>query len=429
MVVGLGALGSFALRELAHRGLRPLGLDRYHPPHTLGSSHGRTRIIRAAYFEHPLYVPLVQHAWKEWHALESQSGTTLFRRVGALMVGDPDGEVIRGTLASARLHGIPHRRLSARELRIEVPRLRVPAEQVAIYEEGAGVLFPERAIEAALADARSHGAEVRTGTEVTDWVADDEGVTLTTSDQVVRARRAVLAAGPWLGEVAALGGGSLASPPQVERQVSLWFESRPLPPLDAGDPPRPPNLISPDPDRLPVVLWEFKPNRHVYLIPDLGDGIKAALHHGGEIVHPDTVSRQVEDGEEEVVRSLLDRLVPGVVGRRLDASVCLYSNTPDRHFLVGPHPAFPQVTVLGGGSGHAFKFAPALGQRVADLVQGSRSAHDLGAVEAAPWGHGPPPTDPDGGATPVRPILSPDPRKVEGSSPDPFSPVRFEIPS
>ncbi len=374
MVVGLGALGSFTLRELARRGLRVLGLDRHHPPHTLGSSHGRTRIIRAAYFEHPLYVPLVQDAWQEWHALESRAGTELFRRVGALMVGNPQGEVIRGTLASARLHGIAHRVLSARELRTEVPRLRIPRDQVAVYEEGAGILFPERAVEAALTDARHRGAEVRTGTAVTNWVADDGGVTVRTPDGTVRARTAILAAGPWMADVAALGGATLASPPQVERQASFWFETLPLPPLDNGDPPRSPNLISPDPDRLPVVLWEFESNRYVYLIPDQGDGIKAALHHDGETVHPDTVSRVVEDREEEMVRSLLNRLVPGMVGPRSDASVCLYSNTEDGHFLVGPHPAFPRVMLLGGGSGHAFKFAPALGKRVAELVEGVDAA-------------------------------------------------------
>jgi sarcosine oxidase len=369
VVVGLGALGALTLRELARRKVRALGLDRHHPPHPQGSSHGRTRIIRAAYFEHPLYVPLVREAWDQWEELEKEVGSKLFQRTGALMVGDGQGSVIQGTLASARLHGIPHRVLSSRELRTEVPRLRIPQNHEAVYEEGAGVLFPERAIEAALESARRQGAAIRSGQELRSWVADGEGVTLITGHDVIRARTLILAPGPWMQDALALGGAPLLSL-EVERQVSFWFDRNSLPPLRNGGPLRSPELIAQDADDLPVVLWEFEPGRYVYLIPDIGDGMKAALHHGGERVHPDWVRRGVEPEEENAVRSLLNRLVPGVAGSRREASVCLYTNTPDGHFLAGRHPGFPRVLLLGGGSGHAFKFAPALATRMVDIMAG-----------------------------------------------------------
>jgi sarcosine oxidase len=389
-VVGLGALGAFTLRELARRGVRTLGIDRHHPPHTHGSSHGRTRIIRSAYFENPLYVPLVREAWSDWLELEREARVELLRCTGALMVGAGDGEVIRGTLASAQLHGIPNRVVSARELRKEVPRLRIPRDHLAVFEKEAGVLFPERAIEAALRSARAAGARIRTGTELQGWVADEDGVTLTVGGEVIRARNAVLAAGPWMPDVVAMGGSGLPRPLEVERQVSFWFETQALPPLDGGTLHRSPELISPDPDGLPVVLWEFEPGRYVYLVPDLGQGLKAAIHHEGEIGHPDELSRETTAQERQAVRSLLNRLIPGVTGDCSRASVCLYTNTPDRHFLVGAHPSFRRVFLVGGGSGHAFKFAPALGRRVADLMEGKpvalprRTAEGKGSDPFAP---------------------------------------------
>ncbi len=311
----------------------------------------------------------MQEAWDQWKELGRETGTELFQRTGALMVGNGKGSVIQGTLASARLHGIPHRVLSSRELRTEVPRLRVPQDHTAVYEEGAGVLFPEQAIEAALKSARRHGAQIRGGQELRNWVADGEGVTLTTAHDVVRTRTLILAPGPWLQDALALGGTPLCGL-EVERQVSFWFDRPPLPPLRNGGPLRSRELIAQDPDDLPVVLWEFERGRYVYLIPDVGDGMKAALHHDGEKVHPDGVRREVEPEEEEAVRSLLNRLVPCVAGSRRQASVCLYTNTADGHFLAGRHPVFPRVLLLGGGSGHAFKFAPALATRMVDIMAG-----------------------------------------------------------
>jgi sarcosine oxidase len=222
-VVGLGGLGAFALRALARRGLNVAGFDRLSPPHPFGSSHGRTRILREAYFEHPLYVPLVRQALQGWHALEEESGARLFRRTGALMVGPPSGTVIPGTLASARTHGVPHRLLDGAEAARAFPGLAPAPGDAVVHEGGAGVLHPEGAIEAALRSAEGHGARVLRDVEVT--VGAGGRVVLPGG---VEAERVVLALGPWLPAFL----GHEASPLLVERQVSFWFELLgPVPPV------------------------------------------------------------------------------------------------------------------------------------------------------------------------------------------------------
>lgn len=355
-VVGLGGLGAFALRALARRGLRVAGFDRLDPPHPFGSSHGRTRILREAYFEHPLYVPLVRQALEGWHALEEESGARLFRRTGALMVGPPGGTVIPGTLASARAHGVPHRLLLAEEAARAFPGLAPAPEDAVVHEEGAGVLHPEGAIEAALRSAEAHGARVFRDAEAT--VGAGGRVILPGG---VEAERVVLALGPWL--PAFLGS---ASPRlHVERQISFWFE-----------------LLGPVP---PVGLHEYAPGRFFYWIaepdgpyepydPAGGPGlVKAALHHEGAAVSsPDALDRTASPADEARLRPLVERLLTGRIGAVRRVSVCQYTNTQDGNFLVGPAPHDPRTLLLGGGSGHAFKFAPALGERVAEWVVGAR---------------------------------------------------------
>jgi len=346
IVVGLGAFGSAALDALAARDVRVLGLDRFDPPHTLGSSHGRTRIIREAYFENPFYVPLVRRAYAGWEALEADVGESLLHPCGGLMVGREEGILVRGTLASAREHAISHELLDASELRRRLPDLRAPDDHVGVLEARAGALMVEPCIRALLARARERGAELRTGERVTAWEADGGGVTVVTDRDTYQAEVLVLAAGPWMGE---LLGPEAATRIRVERQVCLW--------VDAQFPPG-----------WPVVVWEPGDDRILYTVPDLGDGFKAGLHHGGPEADPDRVERTVTHSEEERILALLARLIPGAGAPILDRSVCLYTNTPDHHFLLGRHPDHPRVVLAGGGSGHGFKFAPVIGEMVAHLA-------------------------------------------------------------
>jgi sarcosine oxidase len=358
VIVGLGAMGSAITRALAQRGQRVVGLDRFSPPHGLGSSHGRTRIIREAYFEHPAYVPLVQRAYELWAELEAESGRTLLRRTGGLMAGPTDGVLVAGARRSAQAHGLPCEELRGDEIRRRFPAFAPAPGMVGLFEPRAGVLFPEAGIEAALAGAVRAGATLRVDEEAQAWTADDDGVTVRTSRGTWSAGQLVFAAGAWLSRLVS------DLPLAVERQVLHWFE-----------PAGPAQSLSPE--ACPIALWEFAPGRVFYTFPDLGDGVKAALHHDGEPADPDHVRREVRVEDEREVRALLERLVPAAAGRLRESCVCLYTNTPDQHFLIDRHPRHARVLLVSPCSGHGFKFAPVVGEAVADLLLDGRSRFDL----------------------------------------------------
>jgi sarcosine oxidase len=366
VVAGLGAMGSAALAELAARGVRVLGLDRHAPPHALGSSHGKSRIIREAYFEDPCYVPLVQRAYERWADLERQSGRALLRRTGGLMIGPPEGSLVAGALRSAAVHSLSHERLTAAETRRRYPALCVPEGAIAVWEPRAGVLFPEACIEAQLERARRHGAAIRTGEAVSRWSADGGGVVVTTSAGDYRAARLLIAAGAWAGALVP----ELAPHLETTRQTLFWFEPAAHPGRFA-------------PERFPIFIWEDEPGRYIYGFPDLGDGIKVARHHEGEAADPDRVRREVAPGEIETMRGTLARWIPDAAGRCRESAACLYTNTPDRHFVVDRHPGHAQVVIASACSGHGFKFASALGEVLADLLQDRPPRFDLAPFRLA----------------------------------------------
>ncbi|HSJ23674.1 MAG TPA: N-methyl-L-tryptophan oxidase [Longimicrobiales bacterium] len=366
LVVGLGVTGAALCHELARRGADVVGVDRHEPPHGLGASHGRSRIIREAYFEHPLYVPLVQRAYELWAELEELTGAVLYRRTGGLMVGPADGRLVTGSLASARDHGLPHEMLDAGAIRSRFPGLHPEADWVGVFEPRAGALMPELCVRTLLDLARGHGAVVHTGTSVDDWrVVDDGDVVVGTSAGTIRARRLVLAAGPWMNAALAMERGpALQLPFAVERQVSHWFAPGP-------------GLHAFRPDSCPVVIWEYGVNRLFYTFPDLGHGVKAGIHHEGIPADPDTVDRVVGMGEEQRMRRLLDAYMPGAAHTALTAEVCLYTNTPDGDFVIDRHPQLEQVMLVSACSGHGFKFAPAVAEVVVDELLEGGSAFDL----------------------------------------------------
>jgi sarcosine oxidase len=360
IVVGLGAMGSAAAWQLARRGRRVLGFDRFAPPHTMGSSHGRSRIIREAYFEHPGYVPLLRRAYECWTQLEQESGRQLLRRTGGLMAGPEEGVLFAGARRSAVEHGVPHEVLTADEIRRRFPGFAPPEGTVGLFELRAGMLWPEGCVEAALALARRHGAELKTDEPVTSWQADGDGVAVTSASGTHRAARLILSAGPWMPSLLGARGRAL----QVERQLFHWFE-----------PARNPELFRPD--RCPVAVWEYAPDRIFATQPDVGDGMKAGIHHEGETTDADRVRREPTAEDETVMRRLVDRYLPDAAGRVREARVCLYTNTPDHHFLIDFHPDHPQVIVASPCSGHGFKFASVVGEILADLATDGRSLFDL----------------------------------------------------
>lgn len=360
IVAGLGAMGSATLHQLSRRGRRVLGLDRFAPPHALGSSHGRSRIIREAYYEEPRYVPLVQRAYERWADLEAESGVTLFRRTGGLTMGPAGGELAVGARRSVEAHALPHELLSADEIRRRVPALRPDDDMVGVWEPRAGVLAPEAAIDAALDVARRHGAELRLDTTLRSWRAGPDHVEVVTDAGTFRAARLVLAVGAWMRQVLV----ELDLPLAVERNVLLWFTPEPA-------------TSAFGPERFPVFLCEYAPGRAWYGFPDTGDGVKLALHHHGGSWDPDRLDRHVTEADIGAVRTLARRYLPAANGALRESATCMYTTTPDGHFIIDRHPAHSNVIVASPCSGHGFKFASAIGEVLADLAEDRAPGFDL----------------------------------------------------
>ena len=360
-IVGLGAVGSAVAYHLAREGARVVGFDQYVPPHTLGSTHGRTRIIREAYFEHPLYVPLVQRAYELWAELERECGRTLLLRTGGLMVGRPDGLIVAGSRRSAIAHGLQHEMLDADEVRRRFPGHEPEEGMVALLEPRAGMLLPEACVTAYHELARRQGAKLRLGECVLEWRVEGAGAAVrTATGERWRVDRLVLAAGAWMPELLS----DLRPPLEIERQLFHWFEPRSHPERFSAH-------------RAPVALWEYDDQRMFATLPDTGHGVKIGVHHEGEITTPGRVRREISPEEDERIRVLLRRFLPGADGRLVESRVCLYTNTPDRDFLIDRHPDHPQVILASPCSGHGFKFASAIGEAVAGLAMHGESRFDL----------------------------------------------------
>lgn len=361
IVIGLGGMGSAAAAHLASRGQRVLGLEQFTPLHDRGSSHGETRIIRKAYFEQPAYVPLLQRAYELWLELEGHNAGALYLKTGGLMVGKPDSPLVQGALYSARAHALAHEILDAAQLRRRYPATRPDKAEIALFEEPAGILFPEACVRSYLDRAAYHGAELRFQTEVAGWQPLESGAEVTTgAGERFSAERLIVTAGAWLGALMA----DLALPLRVERNVVHWF-----------DPAAEAQLFAPA--ALPVYILDRAGHPMLYGFPDVGSGIKAAFHHSQVYVAAQDVDRRVRAGEVQSVREALTRWLPDGNGAHRASSVCLYTLTPDEHFLVGFHPKHPSVIIAGGFSGHGFKFCSVIGEVVADLACAGRTPHPI----------------------------------------------------
>jgi len=367
-VIGLGAMGSAALAALTARTRRVIGIDRYEPGHDRGSSHGATRVIRLGYFEHPSYVPLLRAAYPLWRALEAWSGRPLMTITGIVEIGTPDCELVEGTLRSSRLHGLDHEILDARTVMARYPAFRLPQDFIGVFQPEGGFLRSEAAVEDMLALARVAGAELAFEEQVLAVEPQGDGVRIVTAQRTVAAACAIVAAGPWLKLL--LPGLPVAI--RATRQVSGWFEPREG---DAG-------MFAGG--RFPVFLLQ---NQHgiYYGFPSDGTkGVKVAKHHHfDEAVDPDRYDRKVSPDDEAAIRAVLKAHLPGTDGRLLAAKTCLYTMTPDGDFLIDRLPGHPQIVVASPCSGHGFKFAPVIGEILADLATSGATAHDISRFSLA----------------------------------------------
>jgi sarcosine oxidase len=370
IVVGLGAMGSATLFHLARRGVRTLGLEQFGPGHAMGSSHGDSRIIRETYFEHPLYVPLVQRAHELWRELEGVSGKPLMKIVGGLMIGPRDGMVVAGTLRSAREHGLPHEVLDAPAVTARFPAFQLKGDLVAVLDPRAGYLDPEACNHEHIAGGVAAGAETHFGEAVLDWSVTNAGVRVDTRSATYSANRLLLAGGAWN---PALTHG-LDLPLSIERQSVFWFD-------------QPGSGESYDSPAFPIYAHEFKPGVICYGFPRLQRGIKASVMHDGPIVtDPQQVDRQIGDEEVEPLRVALRPILPELAKAQVrESGVCLFTNTPDHDFIIDFHPEHPQVLVSSPCSGHGFKFASAVGELQADLLTSGRTRFDISPFRINRW--------------------------------------------
>jgi sarcosine oxidase len=374
IVLGLGVMGAASTCELARRGASVIALDAYAPPHDRGSSHGRTRIIREAYFEHPLYVPLVQRAWELWQELEELTGSSLYQRTGGVMIGPPDGVLVRGSLESARVHRLERELLSADAIMHRFPALLPEPDHVGVFEPRAGTLNAEGCVRTLVELARGYGATLRLSEAATAWRTQEgcDVVVETSRGQRLRAPLLVIAVGPWLNRVLAADASAspLRLPLTVERQVSHWFAA-------------PPGASALRAPACPIAIWEYERGRFLYTFPDAGSGVKVGIHHEGELTDPEEVQRGVHADEDARARRLLSECIPSAASGDSRANVCLYTNAPDGHFLLDRHPGHEQVLLVSPCSGHGFKFATAIGEAVAEMLLEGGSRFDLSAFGAA----------------------------------------------
>ena len=367
IVLGLGGMGSSAAYHLAGRGLKVLGIEQFTPGHDKGASHGKTRVIRQSYYEDPAYVPLLLRAYELWRQLEQESGEKLLFEVGGLMIGSETSSVVTGSLLSARTHNLPHELLDAREIHRRFPVLTPEPHLVALYEKRAGFVLPEKCVLAHLDQAVRRGAELHFEEKVIRWAAtpNGDGVVVTTTKGTYEASQLIISPGPWAPQVLA----DCGLPLVVERQVLFWFESA------VGTEP----FL---PDRFPIYIWEAKDELQPYGFPAFdgpNGGVKVALYRApfSTSCSPENIDRNVNPSEIELMRDTITPLIPALNGRCLNAVTCMYTNTPDKNFVLALHPLHPQVAIGCGFSGHGFKFASVIGEVLADLAVKGTSGFDI----------------------------------------------------
>lgn len=360
-IVGLGGIGSAIASHCAGRGASVIGFEQFGPAHDRGSSHGKSRMIRQAYFEDPAYVPLVLRSYELWRTLERQSSQDLLRITGVLSVGEENSEIISGTQRAARQHGLALEKWSREDVRERYPSLRLLEDEVALFEPDGGVLDPELAVGAHLKMAESSGAELRFNTLVQNWEANDCGVTITLHDgNKISATKLILSLGPWFKEALESLGVTL----RVQRNVQAWF----TPATNAYEASRFPAFLL-DRAGLPAPLYGF---------PDFGAGVKLAFHGFGDLTTADELNHDVDPARDvdPVVRAT-DAWMPGAAAHFREAKPCMYSLTPDSNFVIDRHPRHANVILCGGFSGHGFKFAPVIGEIAADLALDGESRHRI----------------------------------------------------
>lgn len=361
IVIGLGGMGSAAAYHLAARGHRVLGLEKFTPAHNKGSSHGGSRIIRQSYFEDPAYVPLLLRAYELWDKLAADTGKEVYRLTGGLFMGAPDCLTVAGSLRASRQWDLPHEILDAEDIRSRFPTFTPRDGDIALYEAKAGFARPELTVQAHLDLAELAGADLHFAEPVLEWAETGATVTVRTGRGTYSAGQLVICPGAWAPQLLA----EFGIPITIERQVLYWLD--------------PVGGTAPFVDH-PIFIYENAGGEQVYGFPAIDGpegGVKVAFFRKGIVCTPETIDREVHDQEIAEMRSAVGEVVPALDGPCLHSATCMYSNTPDEHFVIARHPDAANVTVACGFSGHGFKFVPVVGEILADLATGGETGHPI----------------------------------------------------
>jgi len=369
IVVGVGGMGSATVYELARRGLRVIGLEQHDIPHDRGSSHGVNRVIRLAYWEHPAYVPLLRRAYELWRELEARCHEQLLYITGSIDAGRADSKTVVGSLRSCEIHELPHELLDAAALRRRFPGYQLAPDMMAVLQPEGGFVLCERAIVNFVDAALELGADVHAREPVVSWTPSADGVEVRTAAATYAAPRLVLTAGPWTAALVP----PLKALARPERQVMLWVE------------PRVPEFFQLD--SFPVFNLDA-PEGHFYGFPIFGpSGFKIGkYHHRREAVDPDRMDRDCHPEDEAVLREGIRRYLPDADGPTVAMKTCLFTNSPDEHFIIDTHRTLPQVTLAAGFSGHGFKFCSVVGEILAELTIDRASRHNLELFKLSRFG-------------------------------------------
>lgn len=361
IVLGLGAHGSAAVYHLSKNNIKVCGIDRFVPPHAFGSSHGQSRIIRQAYHESPMYVPLVMEAYELWNELENASSKKLLLKTGGLILGNEDSMVIKGARLSAETHNVPYEYLDNKEITKRFPALKPTEDTVAVVEQSAGILFPEECIKANLKLANDNGALLLFGEAVQSINIKNNYVEVVTNKGIYETEKLIVSVGAWLNDLLP----ELKLPLNIKRQVLFWFKN---------DDKQMQQFIQPE--HLPIFIWEHNSPHIFYGFPDLGNGIKIAPHHEGQLIHPDLLSKEVYEDEIQQMKNILDKYF-NVDAKFSSSDVCMYTNTPDEHFIIDYYPSNKNIIVASPCSGHGFKFSSAIGKMLSDMALEKQLSFDI----------------------------------------------------
>ena len=359
IVIGVGSMGSASCYNLAKRGYKVLGLEQFDISHEFGSHAGQSRIIRKAYFEHPDYVPLLERAYKNWKALEWETGKQVYFKTGLLYAGNPNNEIIKGVEQSAGLYNIDLDQLNIAAATDQYPQFTFPEDFEILFEPEAGFIPPERSIRLYAREAEKKGATIHSNEKVVEWKDTGSGVTVTTDKTTYECNKLIITAGAWAGKMIP----GFSRKIKVTRQFVAWIKTK--------------NDKAFELNNFPCWMIADDDKHGCYYGFPLLDtkrfgepaGLKLAHHYPNDVTDPDNVNRQPTKEDVEDVKYCLDKYLPGVFDAVLSTKICLYANSPDENFIIDKLPGYEEnVSIACGFSGHGFKFASVVGEILADLA-------------------------------------------------------------